>query len=87
MTTPTANQQLRPNNPDEQPFPPAMQRRIDLIGSLGRQRDAILNAPVFDLEKAKALVLAYEVAHMPSCAADLRRRVEHYTTLPGSVKA
>jgi hypothetical protein len=54
------------------------QKRIDLLVSFGRQRDAILNAPVFDLAAARALVQAYEVAKMSSCATDLQKRVEHY---------
>jgi hypothetical protein len=78
MTTPTTKQQFHLNEPIDTPFPPEFNKRMDLIASLGRQRDAILNSPVFDLAKAQALVLAYEVAKMPSCAADLRKRVEYY---------
>ena len=54
------------------------QKRIDLLVSFGRQRDAILASPIFDMEKARALVLAYRVAGFESCAADLQRRVEYY---------
>jgi hypothetical protein len=79
MTTlPTHTQQLHISGLDDLPFPPAMQHRIDQIASLGRRRDAILNAPEFDLEAAKQLLADYEQAKMPSCAESMRRRIEHY---------
>jgi hypothetical protein len=62
----------------EQPMSQRIQKRVDLIGSLGRQRDTLLNSPVFDLAKARALLLAYEVAGLEAGTADLRRRVEWY---------
>ncbi len=80
MTTPTAKQQFHLNDPDEAPFPEAMQKKINLIGSLGRQKTDLLNAPVFDIQKARDLLLAYETAGFKtgSCYADLRKRVEYY---------
>ena len=80
MTTPTAKQQFHLNGPNEAPFPEAMQKKINLIGSLGRQKTDLLNAPVFDIQKARDLLLAYETAGFKtgSCYADLARRVEYY---------
>ena len=81
MTTPTARQQYHlTGNPEEQQFPPHIQKRIDLIGSLGRQKTDLLNSPVFDIQKARDLLLAYETAGFKtgSCYADLRKRVEYY---------
>jgi hypothetical protein len=80
MTTPTDSQQFKIANPDEAPFPEAMQKKINLIGSFGRQKTELLNSPTFDIQKSRDLLLAYETAGFKSgaCYADMRKRVEYY---------
>ena len=80
MTAPTDRQQFKIANPEEQPLSEAMQKKINLIGSLGRQKTELLNSPTFDIQKARDLLLAYETAGFKSgsCYADLRRRVDYY---------
>ena len=55
-----------------------MEQRIQGIAELGRRRDRILEAPAMDLDALAALVADYEAADMPSAAASLRRRLDHY---------
>ena len=62
MTIPTPNQQIHLSYDADAPFPPEMNERMDRIAALGKRRDAILNAPAFDLAAAKALVDDYQIA-------------------------
>ena len=71
-------QYVHPSSLKDLPLKPATQDRIELIGELGRRKDAILNSPVFDLVKARELLKDYEDADMPSAADNLRRRIEYY---------
>jgi hypothetical protein len=54
------------------------EERVQGILDLNHRRDHILEAPVLDLEGLAILAADYEAANMPSMAADLRRRLEHY---------
>jgi len=55
-----------------------LEERMELVVVLGRRRDHILEAPMLDLEGLAVLAADYEAANMPSMAADMRRRLEHY---------
>ena len=55
-----------------------LEERMKLVVVLGRRRDHILEAPMLDLEGLAVLAADYEAANMPSMAADMRRRLEHY---------
>ena len=57
---------------------PRKDAHIQLIVELSRRRDRILESPALDLDALAALVADYEAAGMPSAAADLKRRLEHY---------
>ena len=54
------------------------EQRIRNIVALSTRRDQILNGVELDLDALRVLVDDYEAAHMPSAAADLRRRLEWY---------
>ena len=78
MTIPAPNQQIHLSYDVDAPFPPEMNERMDRIAALGKRRDAILNAPAFDLAAAQALVKDYQDAGFLSCAEDLQKRAEWY---------
>ena len=54
------------------------EERVQKIVNLSRRRDRILEAPEMDLEALGVLAADYEAANLPSAAADLWRRLEHY---------
>jgi hypothetical protein len=54
------------------------EERVQKIVNLSRRRDRILEAPEMDLEALDNLAADYEAANLPSAAADLQRRLEHY---------
>jgi hypothetical protein len=55
-----------------------LEKRIQFIVDLSRRRDAILLTAKLDLQALAELAADYEAANMPSAAADLRRRLDHY---------
>ena len=57
---------------------PGTDARIRLIAELAGSRDRLLEAPQLDLAAMALLLNDYESAGLLSCAADLRRRLEHY---------
>jgi len=52
---------------------------------LGRQKTELLNMCPFPIQKAKDLLLAYEVGGFRDdlCYADLKRRLDHYSQKEG----
>ena len=57
---------------------PHTEARILLIADLARRRDRLLESPELDLAALARLLADYESAGLPSAAADLRRRLQHY---------
>jgi hypothetical protein len=54
------------------------EEHVQKIVNLSSRRDRILEAPKMDLEALEILAADYEVANMPSAAAELRMRLEWY---------
>jgi len=57
------------------------EERVRRIVELSRRRDQILLSPFLDLEALEVLAADYEATHMSNMAADLRRRLEWYTSI------
>ena len=65
---------------DSTKLDPQTEERVRRIVDLSRRRDRILEEATLDLESLAALAADYEASNMPCAAANLRRRLEYYST-------